>query len=206
MSNQITKVAKLADDEFNPQGNIGNFCQLPRGVLKSKTLSPGAKLLYATLIGFNVSGYGTVYPKKSTIREVMGNPSLKTLYRWQSELVDVGLIRVHQKGKGLPNNYYFLRSPMVDNAAEGEFDGGGRFRYVNYRTGVQKYVNESEARKLFQEDVEDWLLRDWEPADPGDFPKPCWKFSRKKYNLYKEMCCIIASTGGQVVPPHDQVF
>jgi Helix-turn-helix domain len=204
MINQVTKVARLTDDEFNPQGNISNFCQLPRGVLKSKSLSAGAKLLYATLIGFNVKGYGTVFPKKSTLREAMGYPSLKTLYRWQNELVNVGLIRVHQKGKGLPNNYYFLRSPMVDNAAEGEFEEGGRFRHINWRTGERQYVNESDGRTLFQMDVESWL--EWGDSNPDTFPKPCWKFSRKKYNLYKEMCCIIASSGVQVVPSHDQVF
>lgn len=199
-----TKVARLQDDEFNPYGKIKSFCQVPRGVMQSRDLTPGAKLLYATLLGFNVRAYGTVYPKKETIRQAMGNPNLKSLYRWQCELVDVGLIRVLKKGKGLPNNYYFLRSPLLGNAGDTEFTNGPRLKYVNPRTGEREIVSMAGARVAFQDEVNGWA--DWGNNDPKLFPKPCWRHNRTKYNLYRDMCCILSVNGTSTFPNHEQVF
>ena len=199
-----TKVARLQDDEFNPYGKIKSFCQVPRGVMQATELTPGAKLLYAALLGFNVRAYGTVYPKKETIRQAMGNPNLKSLYRWQCELVDAGLIRVLKKGKGLPNNYYFLRSPLLGNASDTEFASGPRFKYVNTRTGEREMLSMAGARSAFQNEVVIWAEDG--SGDPEVFPKPCWRYNRGRYKLYRDMCCILSVNGSETFPDHEQVF
>lgn len=87
---------------------------IPRPLLENENLSIGAKVLYGVLIGF-AGEYGSAFPKKERIRQAMGMPSLRTLLRWQTELVKAGLIRVKLKGRWLPNNYYFLRSDILGN-------------------------------------------------------------------------------------------
>lgn len=115
----MPKTAKLYEQEFNPRDYFKErgFWRVPREIaaLSNKLLSEGAKLLYSVLMT-RAGEYGTAYPSKKKLQKDLGNPSLKTLYRWQCELVSAGLIHVHQKGRGLTNNYYFLRSPLIGNA------------------------------------------------------------------------------------------
>ena len=83
------KTANLFDDEFNPDGAFNSFVRVPRGILEvpNVVLSVGAKLLYGVLVGF-AGSYGTSYPTKERLKDAMGGPSLRTLLRWQRELVE----------------------------------------------------------------------------------------------------------------------
>jgi hypothetical protein len=113
-----SKRAPLLEDEFRPQSTAftGGFWRIPRSIaaISDKKLSAGAKLLYAVL-STRASGYGACWPYKRTLQDDLGGVSLKTIYRWQRELIEAGLLRVKQKGRGISNNYYFLKSDLIND-------------------------------------------------------------------------------------------
>lgn len=76
----------------------------------------GAKMLYGVLI-LHAPG-GAAYPKQKTLQKLLGGASTRTIRRWLRELEELGLIRTKQKGRGLSNNYYFLRSNIIDDTQE----------------------------------------------------------------------------------------
>lgn len=178
------KEAKLKHDEFNPHKAFKSFWRLPRAVAAHERLSLGAKVLYATLAGL-AGSYGTSYPSRKKLSALLGGVSHKTLYNWQRELVVNGMIRVNQKGRGLPNNYYFIRNPIFDNAEEYELLGSERCLYTGPQTSEPIAVDVDTARQLYKADVQAW----YEKGIAGEqvpFPKPCWIHDRKTFKLYKE--------------------
>lgn len=178
------KKAKLYDDEFNPHRAFRSFYRIPRSIARLENISIGAKLLYGALATY-AGEYGTAYSLRDTLREALGMPSHKTLYNWQKELVNAGLIRVRQKGRGLPNNYYFLRTPILGNANKYEFDEGERCIYKGPQVKEPMVLSVDIAKQFFTEDVQSWFQRRIDGYD-DPFPKPCWSYDRKWYKQHKE--------------------
>lgn len=177
------KQVELLEDEFYPKEWKGQYWKAPKKIISDPTLSPGAKLLYMVIFG--ESHYrGNSWSEHKTLRSNLGDISESTINRWQNELVEAGLIRVLQKGRGISNNYYCLRSPVLDNAAVGEFLPGARFKYHNRKTGVVMILNQGEGEFFFEQDVEQWF-KDAVTGIEYPFPKPCWHYNRKWYKGVK---------------------
>lgn len=147
-------------------------------------ISIGAKMLYGVL-ATNAGAYGTTYTLKETLQEQMGKPSLKSIYNWQRELIKKGLLRVRQKGRGLPNNYYFLRSPILGNADEFEFDEGERCVYKGPQVSTPIVLSVEIAKQFYAEDVLAWYEQKINGSEAA-FPKPCWQYDRKQFKEYRE--------------------
>lgn len=182
-SNKKLKQATLQPDEFHPKGAFKSFWMVPKVIAANKDLSPGAKLLYG-LIVVQCQLTGSAWPEHKTLRAELGGISEKTLNRWQMELVKLGLLRVNQKGRGLSNNYYLLRSVIVGNAEEGEFDSTARYLHKNIKTGEITVIEEWLVDINFRDDVHLW----WTDVTNGierAFPKPCGHYDRKKYGIVK---------------------
>lgn len=172
------KKASLQFDEFAPSKHKENFFSLPHGIAASETLSSGAKLLYATLYTL-AQKHDTAFATKEALQKYLGNPSKSSLFRWQKELVNEGLIRVLQKGRGLSNNYYFLRHPLLGNAEVGEFEPGPRKLYRDRQHGTQTIVTEEEGLFIFEDRLREW----YEASCRGEFrtlPEPGIKISPAK--------------------------
>src|SRR3989344_789338 len=116
MQQHARKMAPLREDEFYPHAYFKGqpFVRIPILIAKHNHLSLGAKMLYGVLLGLAPSG--TAWPTKGVLKDRIGGASVRTIYRWQTELEKAGLIRVKQKGRGLSNNYYFLKSHIIENA------------------------------------------------------------------------------------------
>lgn len=169
----FVKKAKLQLDEFAPSELNKNFFSLPHGIAASETLSTGAKILYATLFTLGKK-HDTAFATKEALQKFLGNPSKSALFRWQKELVNEGFIRVLQKGRGLSNNYYFLRHPALNNADIGEFEAGPRPLYRDRKYNTQTIVSEEEGLYIFEERLREW----YEVNTNGGFmelPKPGFK-------------------------------
>jgi len=162
------KRAKLFDDEFAPSEVAIPFWRIPKGVLMLGQLSWGAKALYGVLYGM-AHKHGTAYPSHDRIKKWMGNPSDSTLYRWQQELVQYRLIRVLQKGRGLSNNYYFIRSPLLENMTKSEYDLNRRVVYRGPLTTESKLVTHDEAVDYYCEEIRQWFDKS---ERPGQYPMP----------------------------------
>jgi hypothetical protein len=183
MKKEVKQVV-LQSDEFHPKGYFNEFWMVPKEIARVKDLSPGAKLLYGTIM-VQCNRIGTAWPKHKKLREDLGDVSEKTLNRWQMELVNIGLLRVLQKGRGLGNNYYLLRSTIIGNAQDGEFDSGPRYLHKNIRTGKQTVVDGWLVESVFKDDIDLW----WEDVTMGidrKFPKPCGHYDRKEYSKIRK--------------------
>ncbi len=184
MSKGVKQVA-LLEDEFYPKEWKGQYWKAPKTIISDPNLSPGAKLLY--MIIFGESHYrGNSWSEHKTLRSHLGGISESTINRWQNELVEAGLIRVLQKGRGISNNYYCLRSPILGNATVDEYLPGARFKYQNRKTGVIMILNQGEGQFFFEQDAEQWY-RDAVTGIEYPFPKPCWNYNRKWYKEVKAM-------------------
>lgn len=99
----------------------------------------------------------------------------------------MGLLRVNQKGRGLSNNYYLLRSPLIGNASEGEFEPGARYVHQDIRSGAFTIVADWLVWPMFTNDAELWLI-DTIQGLTRPFPKPCGPYDRKAYSEKKREC------------------
>lgn len=169
----MTNNKKQPYDEFNPTDYAkkkDKFWMLPQGVAALEHLSPGAKILYASLFSLAMK-YGKAFAYKETLQQYLGNPSKRTLLRWQNELIDEGLLRVLQKGRGMANSYYFLRHPALGNAEVGEFEPGARPLYRDRKHNTQTIVTEEQGLYIFEDSLREW----YEVNSSGGFmelPKP----------------------------------
>lgn len=146
----------LQMDEFHPGKYKEKFFYLPQSIAAMPNLSEGAKLLYGALMTLGQTK-GKAFASKAYLQKHLGNPSKSTLYRWQTELKNEGLIRVLQRGRGVSNIYYFLRHPALGNAEVGEFKPGPRPLYRDRKHGTQTIVTEDEGLKIFEDNLRDWL-------------------------------------------------
>lgn len=177
----MTDQKKGPYDEFNPADydrKEDKFWMLPQGVAALEHLSPGAKTLYAALFSLAMK-YGKAFAYKETLQQYLGNPSKRTLLRWQNELTYEGLLRVLQKGRGMSNSYYFLRHPALGNAEVGEFKPGSRPLYRDRQNNTQTIVTEEEGLYIFEDRLREW----YEVNRSGgfmEFPKPGIKLNASK--------------------------
>lgn len=177
----MTNNKKQPYDEFNPTDYAkkkDKFWMLPQGVAALEHLSPGAKTLYASLFSLAMK-YGKAFAYKETLQKYLGNPSKRTLLRWQNELIDEGLLRVLQKGRGMANSYYFLRHPALGNAEVGEFEPGARPLYRDRENNTQTIVSADEGLYIFEDRLREW----YEVNSSGGFmelPKPGIKIKPQK--------------------------
>lgn len=174
----MSKQKKLMADEFVPVTTVEQFWMLPKGIAICEHLSTGAKLLYAVLGGLAGKG-GVAYPKKETLKKHMGNPSEKTLYRWQKELERMHLIRVLQKGRGLSNNYYFVRTSWIQESLLEDDDGIRRHIYVDPDTKERSLLTHYEYMSRFIEAAEEWSRTGKKMGKP--FPKMYAGYPRSDY-------------------------
>lgn len=145
-------------DEFTPadyDATEDRYWMLPQGVAAITELSTGAKILYSSLFSLAMK-YGKAFAYKKTLKGYLGNPSERTLLRWQNELINEGLLRVLQKGRGMANTYYFLRHPALGNATADEFKPGPRPLYRDRQHGTQTIVTEEEGLYIFEDRLREW--------------------------------------------------
>jgi hypothetical protein len=171
------KTAKLLPDEYVPMTGIKSYWKMPKDVLKEETLSTGAKLLYGVLGGL-AGKYGTSYPSKATLRKYLGNPSLATMYRWQQELVNAHLIRVRQKGRGLSNNYYFLKHPLIPESNPTE-SNERLYAVKDKLTGERVLRTHQQCMSEFVLTLEEWV--ETQQTETTPFPKAHWPLDRGAY-------------------------
>jgi hypothetical protein len=170
----MAKQARLLADEFHPGRGVGDFWKLPKSIAAEERLSLGAKMLYSVLLGQGAST-GTAWPKKKTLQEQLGGASMKTIYRWQNELIDAHLIRVRQKGRGLSNNYYFLRHPIISTSNPTE-DGSRLYAVKDRETGQRVLKTHQECMAEYVPALEAWEAH--QKIEKTPFPKPHWPMNR----------------------------
>lgn len=176
--------ARLFDDEFSPRDEVmNNFWRVPKAIagIDNKLLSNGAKLLYGVLVGLCYKR-NTAWVTKEKIQKYLGGPSKKTLYLWQRELIEARLIRVHQKGRGLPNNYYLLRSPILGNMKPGQSQV--MQVYKDPKTGSTYLKSHKECMAEFIGEADAWL--EHQKIEQTPFPKPNWRYNRQDYKEIKQ--------------------
>ncbi len=89
-------------DGFDPVSS-GGFTQVPNFILKSKDLSVGAKLAYATLLSYAWHN-DYCYPGQEKLSVDMG-VSDRSVRTYLKELEKGGLLAIKQKGLGKTNEY-----------------------------------------------------------------------------------------------------
>jgi hypothetical protein len=98
------------------------FAQLPRPILRTKSLTPKAKLVYTLLLDYAwFEDY--VFPSQHTIAEAL-DISIDTVQRALDELRDNRLLDWQQQGCNQPNIYFFL--PIEESALKPELESGNR--------------------------------------------------------------------------------
>jgi hypothetical protein len=151
----MTKNTRQQMDEFHPKKYKMSFFNVPQPIAGMDDLSEGAKLLYGALYTLGQLE-GKAFASKEYLREHLGGKSLSTVYRWQEELKNKGLIRVLQRGRGITNIYYFLRHPALGNAKVDEFKPGPRPLYRDRQHGTQTIVTEEEGLHIFEDRLREW--------------------------------------------------
>lgn len=84
------------------------YSKFPVAVLRNRTLSTGARLLYALLMSYAWQE-GMCFPDEQTLAADLGT-SDRTVRRYCDELVAAGLVTVKQRGQGRSNLYAFPAS------------------------------------------------------------------------------------------------
>jgi hypothetical protein len=95
---------------------------------------------------------GTAYPTYAYIKKHLGGVSDATLYRYIKELKNAKLIRSNQKGRGLSNNYYLLKSPLLGHDV---YDNNKVV--VRTKGELPKLVDKEEVTGEFLDKVNDWF-------------------------------------------------
>ena len=96
-------------DVFTRQG----FTQVPNPILKSKRISPGAKLAYTALLSY-AWNTGACYPGQERMGVDIG-VTRQTVNEYIKELEKKGYVSVKRRGQG-KSNYYYIHVPDEDVA------------------------------------------------------------------------------------------
>ena len=108
---QITHVSEILKDRnivlvgadaFTTKG----FTQVPNAILKSKKISPGAKLAYSGLLSYAWNN-DCCFPGQDRLGEDLG-VTRQTVNEYVRELRTKGFIRVQRRGQGRSNIYELL--------------------------------------------------------------------------------------------------
>jgi len=89
-------------DAFTEKG----FTQVPNAILRSKKISPGAKLAYSGLLSY-AWDKESCFPGQDTLGEDLG-VTRQTVNEYIKELRTKGFIRVKRRGQGRSNIYELL--------------------------------------------------------------------------------------------------
>ena len=89
-------------DAFTENG----FTQVPNAILRSKKISPGAKLAYSGLLSY-AWGEDRCFPGQNTLGVDLG-VARQTVNEYIRELRSKGFIRVKRRGQGRSNVYELL--------------------------------------------------------------------------------------------------
>lgn len=96
----------LRDKGF--RGSDWGFTQVPDWLRQRQDLSAGAKFLWSILARFDErTRQGVVRPYLRTLEVWLGVDE-RTVQRYVTELVDAELLWVHQRGKKLSNEYWYI--------------------------------------------------------------------------------------------------
>lgn len=86
-------------DQFTAQG----YTQVPNALLKSQTVSPGAKLTYAMLLSYAWQN-DYCFPGQERLAQDMGSGQ-RSVVRYIKELEEKGFLKITRRGLGKPNLY-----------------------------------------------------------------------------------------------------
>lgn len=92
----------VGGDAFTEKG----FTQVPNAILRSKKISPGAKLAYAGLISY-AWNKDNCFPGQDRLGEDIG-VTRQTVNEYIKELSKKGFIKVERRGQGRSNIYELL--------------------------------------------------------------------------------------------------
>ncbi|MEM8576029.1 MAG: helix-turn-helix domain-containing protein [Pseudomonadota bacterium] len=84
----------------------GGFTQVPNAILRSKKISPGAKLAYSGLLSY-AWNKESCFPGQDTLGGDIG-VTRQTVNEYIKELKTKGFIRVKRRGQGRSNLYELL--------------------------------------------------------------------------------------------------
>jgi len=97
---------------INPKPLKSTFAPVENWLLENADISFGAMVLYARLVQF-ANKDGVAWPTREQLAKAL-NVSTDQIDRYSKELVNCGLIYVEKRGLQLPNLYYFLYHPWMD--------------------------------------------------------------------------------------------
>ena len=96
-------------DAFTEKG----FTQVPNAILRSKKISPGAKLAYSGLLSYAWEK-DSCFPGQDTLGDDIG-VTRQTVNEYIKELEKKGYVSVKRRGQG-KSNYYYIHVPDEDVA------------------------------------------------------------------------------------------
>jgi len=102
---------------FDPV-TAGGFTQIPNILLRTKTLSSQAKIVYAQLLSYAWTN-DRAFPGQERMGEDLG-ASRTTIYRALQELIEAGWLEVERRGQG-KTNVYVLKY-IVENSRKSKAD------------------------------------------------------------------------------------
>ena len=101
---QETQNTNQAVTSYEPDPGYG---RCPRALLRDSTISPGAKWLWTILEDYASPSSPEPFPGQATLAEWAGK-SVKTIQRWEKELVEAGRLVVRHRGRGLTSQYALI--------------------------------------------------------------------------------------------------
>ena len=99
---QDRNIILVGADAFTEKG----FTQVPNAILRSKTISPGAKLAYSGLLSY-AWNKDNCFPGQDKLGDDIG-VTRQTVNEYIRELRTKGFIRVTRRGQGRSNLYELL--------------------------------------------------------------------------------------------------
>jgi DNA-binding transcriptional ArsR family regulator len=113
-----SKIQNIILKGFDPV-SAGGFTQVPNILLKSKSLSANAKVVYAQLLAYAWTN-SYCFPGQERMGEDIG-ASQPTIHRALKELQDSGWLEVERRGQGKTNiytlKYVVAHARVVDKSA-----------------------------------------------------------------------------------------
>ena len=83
---------------------VSGFTQVPNAILKSKQITPAAKLTYAMLLSYAWQN-DYCFPGQTRLASDIGVTD-RSVRTYLKELEEKGLLTIRQQGQGRPNMYY----------------------------------------------------------------------------------------------------
>lgn len=182
-------------------------CWIPLWLLERPEISPGAKLIYATLAR-HAGPKGDCFPGQNTLAQeigLLGKHADRSIRNYIKELVDHLLVEKEQWGLNKTNRYYFLEHPWMDHffrSGPEDFSVQDRTHHSGQNrkevSGIKnKEVKESGERKQTQEiDHGPSFRKIHEPESPGfekfweEYPRKAGKMAAYKAWLKTRPCIV----------------